>query len=221
MLTEMNITIPKQEIKLDSWFSLINERCYEFTKRAIDIAGSILGLTLSMPLMLVIAVLIKLTSPGPIFYKQQRCTKDGKVFWLYKFRSMPHNIESNDGPRWGKTDDPRSTMFGRYMRVLLIDELPQLVNILKGDMSLVGPRPERPYFIEKFRKSIKNYDSRHNIKAGLTGWAQVNGYRGNTSIIKRIAHDLFYMENRSILFDLKIILMTPFSIQTAKSAAKK
>ncbi|MBU1086832.1 MAG: exopolysaccharide biosynthesis polyprenyl glycosylphosphotransferase [Candidatus Omnitrophica bacterium] len=220
MLTGLNITIPKIGVKLEDCFAEINERCYEFTKRSMDIAGSAVGLSLSLPLLLVIAVLIKLTSPGPIFYRQERCTKNGKVFWLYKFRSMPHNIENGNGPKWGKTDDPRSTGFGRFMRVLLIDELPQLLNVLKGDMSLVGPRPERPYFIEKFRKSIKEYDSRHNIKAGLTGWAQVNGYRGNTSIIKRIEHDLFYIENRSILFDLKIILVTPFSIRLAKTGSK-
>lgn len=221
MLTGLNIAIPKIGIKLDC-FADINERCcYSFIKRIIDIVGSACALALSLPLMLVIAVLIKVTSPGPIFYKQERCTKNGRVFWLYKFRSMPHNIENGNGPKWGKTDDPRCTQFGRYMRMLLIDELPQLLNVLIGDMSLVGPRPERPYFIEKFRHSVKNYDSRLKIKAGLTGWAQVNGYRGNTSIVKRIEHDLSYIENRSILFDLKIIFMTPFSIRLAKSAAKQ
>ena len=221
MLNELNIAIPKLEIKSANYFTDINQRCYAFTQRTMDLAGSAFALVLTLPLMLVIAVLIKLTSCGPIFYKQQRCTENGRVFWLYKFRSMPNNIENNNGPKWGKTDDPRCNNFGRFMRILLIDELPQFVNVLKGDMSLVGPRPERPYFIEKFRKSIKNYDLRHTIKAGLTGWAQVNGYRGNSSIIKRIEHDLFYRENRSIVFDLKIILMTPFSIRLAKTGSKQ
>lgn len=220
MSNGINITIPKTGVKLEDCFSDINEKYYRFVKRSMDIAGSIFALILSMPLMLIVAILIKLTSPGPVFYKQERCTKNNKVFWLYKFRSMPDNIENGNGPKWGKTDDPRCNNFGRFLRILLIDELPQLVNVLNGDMSLVGPRPERPFFIEKFRKSIKDYDSRHNIKAGLTGWAQINGYRGNTSIVKRIEHDLFYMENRSIIFDLKIILMTPFSIRMAKTAAK-
>ncbi|MBU1044907.1 MAG: exopolysaccharide biosynthesis polyprenyl glycosylphosphotransferase [Candidatus Omnitrophica bacterium] len=221
MSTGINIAIPKTEVKLEDCFAGINQRFYEFLKRSMDIFGSALALTLAMPLMLFIAILIKLTSPGPIFYKQQRCTKNGKEFWLYKFRSMPDNIENGNGPKWGKTDDPRCNNFGRILRLLLIDELPQLINVLKGDMSLVGPRPERPFFIEKFRKSVKDYDLRHNIKAGLTGWAQVNGYRGNTSIVKRIEHDLFYMENRSICFDLKIILMTPFSIRLAKLKSKQ
>ncbi|MFH1063132.1 MAG: sugar transferase [Candidatus Omnitrophota bacterium] len=221
MLTAINNAIPKTEIKLEDYLVLVKERYYLFAKRSLDIVGSGCGLVLSLPLMLVITVLIKLTSPGPVFYKQQRCTKNGRVFWLYKFRSMPHNIENGNGPKWGKTDDPRCNNFGRLMRILLIDELPQLVNVLKGDMSLVGPRPERPFFIEKFRKSIKDYDSRHNIKAGLTGWAQINGYRGNTSIVKRIEHDLYYMKNRSMLFDLRIIFMTPFSIKLAKPTHAK
>ncbi|MFH1093347.1 MAG: exopolysaccharide biosynthesis polyprenyl glycosylphosphotransferase [Candidatus Omnitrophota bacterium] len=194
---------------------------YAFIKRVMDIAGSLLLLILSSPLMLFVAIMVKLSSPGPVIYKQERCTKGGRVFWLYKFRSMPDKVENDKGPEWGKTDDPRSTRFGRLLRILLIDELPQLVNVLRGDMSLVGPRPERPYFIERFKKTIKNYDLRHTVKAGLTGWAQVNGYRANTSIIKRVEHDLFYIQNRSMLFDLKIVLMTPFSIQIARANTKK
>jgi exopolysaccharide biosynthesis polyprenyl glycosylphosphotransferase len=220
MLTAIISAIPKSGVKLEDYLGSVKEKSYLFAKRSMDIVGSVFALVLSLPLMLLIAVLIKLTSPGPIFYKQERCTKNGRVFWLYKFRSMPHNIENGNGPKWGKTDDPRCNNFGRLIRILLIDELPQLLNVLKGDMSLVGPRPERPFFIEKFRKSINNYDARHNINAGLTGWAQVNGYRGNTSVVKRVEHDLFYMVNRSIFFDLKIILMTPFSIRLAKTAGK-
>ncbi|MCG2711063.1 MAG: sugar transferase [Candidatus Omnitrophica bacterium] len=187
----------------------------------MDITLSLMLLTLSLPLMLVVALLVKLSSPGPVIYKQERCTIRGRVFCFYKFRSMPDNIENGKGPEWGKTDDPRCNKFGRLLRMLLIDELPQLINVLKGDMSLVGPRPERPYFIERFKTSIKDYDLRHSVKAGLTGWAQVNGYRGNTSIIKRVACDLFYIRNRSIIFDLKIILMTPFTIRIATSNPKK
>ena len=194
---------------------------YAFLKRVMDIMAALLLLAFSLPLMLIVALMIKLSSPGPVIYKQERCTKGGRVFCLYKFRSMPDNIENGKGPEWGKTDDPRCNSFGRLLRMLLIDELPQLINVLKGDMSLVGPRPERPYFIERFKLSIKDYDLRHSVKAGLTGWAQVNGYRGNTSIIKRVEHDLFYVKNSSILFDIKIILMTPFSVRIVTSNPKR
>ncbi len=197
------------------------ELSYAFLKRITDITVALLLLVCSLPLMIIVAVFIKISSPGAVIYKQERCTKTGKVFWLYKFRSMPDNVENGKRPEWGKTDDPRCTKLGRLLRMLLIDELPQLINVLKGDMSLVGPRPERPYFIKRFRTSIKDYDLRHIVKAGLTGWAQVNGYRGNTSIVKRVEHDLFYIENRSVLFDLKIILMTPFSLRLARSKSKK
>ncbi len=185
---------------------------YAFTKRVMDIVVSLFFLTLLLPLMLLIALLVKLSSPGPVFYRQQRCTQGGKVFWLYKFRSMPQGVEKNKIPVWGAWDDCRSTLVGKYLRITGLDELPQLINILKGEMSLVGPRPERPYFIEKFRKSISDYDMRLTVKAGLTGWAQVNGYRGNTSVVKRIQHDCFYIRNRSLLFDIQILLKTPFSI---------
>ncbi len=220
MLTDNTLKLAGRSACLDQIFDVFNFSFgYAFIKRAIDIFGSLILLSASLPLMIIVAILIKITSPGPVIYKQQRCTKGGKVFWLYKFRSMPHNIENGNGPKWGKTDDPRCTNFGRFLRIMLIDELPQLVNILKGEMSLVGPRPERPFFIKQFREKIHNYDLRHAVKAGLTGWAQVNGYRGNTSIVKRVEHDLFYIENRSVLFDIKIILMTPFSIRV--SAARK
>lgn len=222
MLTNQTLNIAKR----DSYPNRISQICSmvfsdDFSTRVMDITVSLLLLACSIPLMLVVAILIKLSSPGPIIYKQERCTKGGKVFWLYKFRSMPDKIENSKGPEWGKTDDPRSTRFGRLLRILLIDELPQLVNVLQGDMSLVGPRPERPYFIERFKTTIKDYDLRLAVKAGLTGWAQVNGYRGNTSIVKRVAYDLFYIRNRSIFFDIKIILMTPFSIRIAGSRAKR
>ena len=222
MLNDRAVLVANKSLflRLLSW---VRSSIYSYyaLKRAMDISSSFLLLVLSAPLMIIVALLIKLNSPGPVIYKQERCTKDGKIFLLYKFRSMPHNIENGNGPEWGRTDDPRCTRFGRYLRILLIDELPQLVNVLKGDMSLVGPRPERAYFIKRFKTIIKDYDLRHRVKAGLTGWAQVNGYRGNTSIVKRVEHDLHYIQNRSILFDLKIILMTPFSIRIPASNARK
>lgn len=217
MLLALNSLILKSEMQISSYFAYLNERCYAFAKRSMDIVFSSLALVLCAPLMIFIAILVKITSAGPVFYKQQRCTKTGRVFWLYKFRSMPNNIEAHKNPQWGKTDDPRCTKFGKALRILLIDELPQFVNVLKGDMSLVGPRPERPYFIEKFKNSIENYNKRLEIKAGLTGWAQVNGYRGNTSVIKRVEYDIDYIAYRSIFFDLMIMLMTPFSIKLFKS----
>ena len=217
MLSARNNQTLKFSYQVESIIAEIRSKCYLAAKRTMDVLISLSAIIICSPFMLLVAGLIKVTSRGPVFYRQERCTKDGRVFWLYKFRSMPHNIEQCNGPKWGKTDDPRSTTFGRVMRILLIDELPQLVNVLKGDMSLVGPRPERPFFIEKFRHSVKDYDLRMEVKAGLTGWAQVNGYRGNTSIVKRVEHDLHYINNQSILFDIMIILMTPFSIRLAKS----
>lgn len=200
-----NIVSIENSTQLNAIFS------YPLLKRATDIVFSLLFLLICSPLMIGIALLVKLSSAGPVFYKQERCTQGGKTFLLYKFRSMPQGIE-NKSPVWGAWDDSRSTMVGKYLRITGLDELPQLINILKGEMSLVGPRPERPYFIERFRKSINNYDVRLTVKAGLTGWAQVNGYRGNTSVVKRIQYDCFYIRNRSLLFDFQIIMQTPLSI---------
>jgi len=178
-------------------------------KRAFDIFFSLLFLILSLPLMLTIALLIKLTSKGPVIYKQKRVGWDGKEFTMLKFRTMKVDAEK-DGPVFAKPNDPRCTSLGKILRKLSLDELPQLINTLKGDMSIVGPRPERPVFIEEFRKKIPNYMLRLKIKAGITGWAQVNGLRGDTSIEERIKYDIYYIENWSILFDLKIILLTIF-----------
>lgn len=179
-------------------------------KRAMDIAGSIVGIIVTSPLMLLMCMLIKLTSPGPLIYKQERVGLHNKTFRMYKFRSMEIQPEAEERKAWTVKNDPRVTGIGKFMRRTSIDELPQLFNILKGDMSLVGPRPERPFFVEKFREEIPRYMVKHQVRPGLTGWAQVNGYRGDTSIRKRIECDLYYIENWSIGFDIKIILLTFF-----------
>jgi Undecaprenyl-phosphate glucose phosphotransferase len=177
-------------------------------KRAIDIAisGTAL-LVLGIPMAL-IALLIKRTSDGPVFYTQERMGLDGQAFFVYKFRSMFLGAEDETGPIWARDDDPRCTPVGRWLRKLDLDELPQLLNVLRGDMSLVGPRPERPYFVEQFKHRIPQYMLRHKVKAGITGWAQVNGWRGNTSLEKRIEYDLYYIENWSVGLDLKILWLT-------------
>lgn len=182
---------------------------YKFLKRGFDILCSGIGLLLLGPLLLLLALIVKVSSPGPVIYKQTRYTWGKKRFHMYKFRTMPHGIE-NGTPVWAKDTDLRSTKVGLYLRHLHLDELPQLINVLKGEMSLVGPRPERPYFAEKFNKIISDYDSRHRLKAGITGWAQVNGYQGNNSKVKRAKCDQFYVNNWSFLFDIKILLRTFF-----------
>ena len=177
-------------------------------KRMIDIAISgtaLFGLSLFVPL---IAYLIKRGSPGPVFYTQERMGLDGKAFHVYKFRSMYVGAEDDSGPVWARDEDPRCTPVGKWLRKLDIDELPQLWNVFRGDMSIVGPRPERPYFVEQFKHRIPQYMLRHKVKAGITGWAQVNGWRGNTSIEKRIEYDLYYIENWSVGLDLKIMWLT-------------
>jgi Undecaprenyl-phosphate glucose phosphotransferase len=177
-------------------------------KRGIDIAISAMALLLlTLPLALV-AALVRLTSTGPIFYRQERMGLDGKSFTIVKFRSMTNDAERETGPVWTQRNDPRVTAFGRFLRRSNIDELPQLWNVLRGDMSIVGPRPERPHFVEQFKHRIPQYMLRHKVKAGLTGWAQVNGWRGNTALEKRIEYDLYYIENWSVSLDLKIMWLT-------------
>ena len=177
-------------------------------KRSIDFALSATALlALAIPFG-VIALLIRLTSNGPVFYRQERMGLDGKSFIIYKFRSMFHEAERETGPVWASQDDPRCTPVGRLLRRTNFDELPQLWNVLRGDMSLVGPRPERPFFVSQFKQRIPQYMLRHKVRAGLTGWAQVNGWRGNTSIEKRIEYDLYYIENWSVSLDLKIMWLT-------------
>jgi exopolysaccharide biosynthesis polyprenyl glycosylphosphotransferase len=158
--------------------------------------------------MLVIGLLVRLTTPGPALYRQERMGLDGKSFWVWKFRSMYQEAEKDTGPVWAHPNDPRVTPLGRWLRRFSLDELPQLWNVLKGDMSLVGPRPERPFFVQQFKHKIPQYMLRHKVKAGLTGWAQVNGWRGNTSIEKRIEFDLYYIENWSVWLDFKIMGLT-------------
>lgn len=177
-------------------------------KRVIDLALSASGLAvLALPLAAT-ALLVRLTSRGAVFYRQERTGLDGKPFTIYKFRSMYDDAERETGPVWTRPDDPRVTPLGRFLRRSNIDELPQLWNVLRGDMSIVGPRPERPHFVEQFRHRIPSYMLRHKVKAGLTGWAQVNGWRGNTPLEKRIEYDLYYIENWSVRLDLKIMWLT-------------
>jgi len=177
-------------------------------KRAMDIALGALALVLVAPLMLAIALLVKLTSRGPVLFSQERMGLDGRVFRVWKFRTMRTDAEESSGPVWAVADDPRRTAVGGVLRRLSLDELPQLLNVLRGEMSLVGPRPERPVFIEEFRRHVPRYMLRHMVRAGITGWAQVNGWRGNTSIEQRIQYDLYYIENWSLLLDLKILALT-------------
>ena len=158
--------------------------------------------------MAAIAVIVRLTSPGPALYRQERMGLDGSPFTTLKFRSMSDDAERHTGPIWTRRDDPRCTPVGRVLRRFSLDELPQLWNVLRGEMSLVGPRPERPYFVEQFKDRVPQYMLRHKVKAGLTGWAQVNDLRGDTSIEKRIEYDLYYIENWSMTLDLKIMWLT-------------
>ena len=177
-------------------------------KRALDIVLSLLAMiVISIPFA-IIAAIVKWTSSGPIFYTQERMGLDGRPFTVYKFRSMQHDAEDSSGPVWAREDDPRATPIGRWLRRFDLDELPQFWNVLKGEMSIVGPRPERPFFVQQFRHRIPQYMLRHKVKAGITGWAQVNGWRGNTSLEKRIEYDLYYIENWSVTLDLKIMWLT-------------
>lgn len=176
-------------------------------KRAMDIAISAVALLVAFIPMCIIALLIKLTSPGPVFYKQLRLTKDKKEFYIYKFRSMVQDAEKKTGPALATKDDPRITKVGKWLRKLRLDELPQLINILKGDMSVVGPRPERPFFIEKYEKEIPNYDKRFMMKAGLTALSHVYG-RYSTDIVDRTHYDLLYVQNYSLMMDIRIMLLT-------------
>jgi Undecaprenyl-phosphate glucose phosphotransferase len=179
-----------------------------WVKRSIDILLSLVAIVVLAIPFAIIALLVRLSSAGSVFYRQERMGLDGKAFTVYKFRSMYQNAEGDTGPIWARDDDPRSTPIGRWLRRLDLDELPQFWNVLKGDMSIVGPRPERPFFVEQFKHRIPQYMLRHKVKAGITGWAQVNGWRGNTSLEKRIEYDLYYIENWSVGLDLKIMWLT-------------
>ena len=174
----------------------------------MDLVGAIVASIIFSPVMLVCAVLIKLTSEGPVLFKQERIGLHNKPFYMYKFRSMRLQTEEDEKKGWTVKGDPRVTGIGKFMRKTSIDELPQLFNILKGDMSLIGPRPERPQFVEKFKEEIPRYMVKHQVRPGLTGWAQVNGYRGDTSIRKRIDCDIYYIENWTLGLDIKILILT-------------
>ena len=177
-------------------------------KRAMDIALATAGLIVLSPLLALIAVLVKITSPGPIFFRQERCGLNGQSFQMLKFRSMRADAETHSGAVWAKQNDTRRTRLGTFLRCTSLDELPQLINVLKGDMSVVGPRPERPVFIKQFSKSIPNYMARHRVKSGITGWAQVHGWRGNTSLRRRVQYDLYYITHWTPWLDVRILAMT-------------
>ncbi len=171
---------------------------------------AVLFLVIASPVMLAIALAIRVTSRGPILYRQERLGWGGNPIQMFKFRTMPVDAESSTGPIWSNPDDKRATPLGGFLRRTSLDELPQLFNVLRGEMSLVGPRPERPIFVEKFKHEVPGYMQKHRVKAGITGWAQINGWRGDTDLHQRIQHDLYYIRNWSLLFDLKIILLTVF-----------
>ncbi len=192
-----------RHVPLTNWLN-------RFVKRTVDIFGALVAIVLFSPIMIIVSIIIKMTDSGPLIYKQERVGLKNEPFYMYKFRSMVVQKEADEKTKWTVKDDPRVTPIGRFMRSTSIDELPQLFNILKGDMSLVGPRPERPQFVEKFKEEIPRYMIKHQVRPGLTGWAQVNGFRGDTSIRKRIEYDLYYIENWTLGFDFKIILLTFF-----------
>ncbi len=191
---------------------------YLFQKRIFDIAFSLIVLTLTLPIMALIALAIKLTSRGPVFFVQERVGLNGRLFRMYKFRTMQVASKQEGDTVWTCPNDPRRTPIGAFLRKTNFDELPQFINVLKGDMSIVGPRPERPHFVEKFLQEFDRYNSRHTFKAGITGWAQVNGWRGDTSIAKRVEYDLYYLRNWSLTFDLQIITMTLLHLFDSRNA---
>ena len=187
-------------------------------KLAEDYLLSCILLLFAAPVMLFIAIGVKLSSPGPILYRQCRVGWNGEEFTMFKFRSMPVDAEKDSGPVWARQGESRATTFGSFLRKTSLDELPQLFNVLSGEMSLIGPRPERPVFVEKYKDEIPHYNKKHLVKAGLTGWAQVNGWRGNTCLHTRIEHDLYYIENWSLWLDIKIIFLTVYKGLVNKNA---
>jgi Undecaprenyl-phosphate glucose phosphotransferase len=191
---------------------------YALLKRAFDVCFSAMVLLLTAPLFGLIAAIIRLTSPGPIFFVQERIGLNGRPFGMYKFRTMDVSPKAESDIVWTSADDSRRTIFGSILRKTSLDELPQFINVLNGDMSVVGPRPERPHFVQKFLHEVTRYNNRHALKVGITGWAQVNGFRGDTSIEKRVEYDLYYLQNWSLAFDLRIIAMTIVSGLISRNA---
>ena len=190
----------------------------KLVKEVEDYLLTIALLILSSPVMLLLSIGVKLSSPGPVFYRQRRVGWNGVEFTMYKFRTMPVEVEKESGPVWASKTDNRATKFGSFLRKTSLDELPQLFNVLQGKMSLIGPRPERPVFVEKYKDEVPHYMKKHLVKAGVTGWAQVHGWRGNTCLHTRIEHDLYYIENWSLWLDIKIIIMTIFRGLVHKNA---
>ena len=180
---------------------------YRVLKRILDLLVSVFVLILLAPVLALIAVALKLSSSAPVLFKQQRVGQSGRRFWIYKFTTMTPSSDDTSDTRWSSQDE-RVTCLGRILRPAGLDELPQLINVLRGDMSLIGPRPERPHFVEIFRRDIPGYMTRHALKPGITGWAQVCGWRGDTSIRKRVEHDLYYLQHWTLWFDLKILCLT-------------
>lgn len=203
---------------LDLASTPVDSPYYFLLKRCFDLIFSLVAVTFAAPFMLCVAILIKLTSPGPVLFRQERVGLNGKRFNMYKFRTMRVSTTEDADTRWTTAADDRRTPIGGYLRKLSIDELPQFFNVLKGEMSVVGPRPERPFFVEKFLSEVAHYDTRHRLKVGMTGWAQVNGWRGNTSISKRLEFDRYYLQNWSLLFDLRIVMLTVWAGLFGKNA---
>jgi len=191
---------------------------YLFQKRIFDVVFSAVVLLLTLPISLLIAIAVKVTSRGPVFFIQERVGLNGRIFRMLKFRTMRVGSREEGDTRWTSADDPRRTVVGSFLRRTNLDELPQFFNVLKGDMSIVGPRPERPHFVDRFLEEFDRYNFRHTFKVGITGWAQVNGWRGDTSIAKRVEYDLYYLRNWSLTFDLQIITMTFLHIFNSKNA---
>jgi len=203
---------------LDLTNTPLESPAYFFIKRAFDIVFSAVVLVTLAPFLLMVALAIKLTSPGPVLFRQERVGLNGKRFEMYKFRTMHVAELSQCDTQWTVQDDPRRTRLGTWLRKTSLDELPQFLNVLMGQMSVVGPRPERPHFVRRFLDDIRHYDSRHRLKVGITGWAQVNGWRGDTSIQKRFEFDLFYLQNWSFWFDMRIIFLTLWSGMFGRNA---
>jgi Undecaprenyl-phosphate glucose phosphotransferase len=196
----------------------LDSPAYFFLKRVFDISFSLFMICLTGPLMVMIAIAIRLSSPGPVLFLQERVGLNGRPFDMFKFRTMRAEATDESDTNWTVKDDPRRTVIGTFLRETSLDELPQFFNVLKGEMSVVGPRPERPHFVKRFLEEVSHYDSRHRLKVGITGWAQVNGWRGDSSIQKRFEFDLYYLQNWSFWFDLRIILLTAFSGMFGKNA---
>jgi Undecaprenyl-phosphate glucose phosphotransferase len=203
---------------LDLQPTLAESGSYLVQKRIFDIVFSALFLLVTLPITVAIAAAIRLTSPGPVFFVQERVGLNGRVFRMLKFRTMKLDSREESDTRWTSANDPRRTAVGAFLRKMSLDEVPQFLNVLMGDMSIVGPRPERPHFVERFLNQFDRYNARHTFKVGITGWAQVNGWRGDTSIAKRVEYDLYYLRNWSLTFDLQIIIMTFLHAFKSKNA---